>query len=168
MRNSVAKRGRPSSFRQEIAEEICARIAQGESLVSVCRSAGLPSYATITRWLAEREDFRLKYAQAREDQADFLADQIVEIADEAIPELPTGGLDSAAVAQQRLRVEARKWTASKLKPKKYSDSQRVEHSGSITLGLADKLASARRRVVDAQAEALPAVTADSADAAGGE
>lgn len=65
--------------------------------------------------------------RAREDQADFYADQIVAIADELTIETRHQGEDvildvsSTAVARNRLRVDARKWYASKLAPKKYGD-----------------------------------------------
>ena len=35
------------------------------------------------------------------------------------------------VQRSRLRVDARKWIASKLKPKKYGDYQKHEHTGSL-------------------------------------
>jgi hypothetical protein len=56
--------------------------------------------------------------RAREDQADTMADEIVRIADEA--EDPAKG---------RLQVDARKWVAAKLKPRKYGDKVTNEHSG---------------------------------------
>lgn len=69
------------------------------------------------------------YARAREEQAETLAAQITDLADEEPPTLANGGYDSAAVNRQRLRIDARKWIASKLKPKVYGDSVRQEHTG---------------------------------------
>lgn len=110
--------GRHSSFTPEIAETICRRIAEGESLRAICEDEGFPSAETVRRWLAsdEHEEFRVQYARAREDQADFYADEIIEIADKA---------EDAAKA--RLQVDARKWKASKLAPKKYGD--KIQHTG---------------------------------------
>lgn len=118
--------GRPSLYTDELVDTICARIAQGESLNSICKS-GLIGYSTVCRWLASEATFREKYARAREEQADFYADQIVAIADELTIEAKYQGEDvmfdvsSNAVARNRLRVDARKWYASKLAPKKYGD-----------------------------------------------
>ena len=92
------------------------------------------NHAGVYRWLLEVAEFRDLYARAREDQADTLADEIVAIADEP-PVIVTSGdgeevevaLDSAAIARQRLRIDARKWVASKLKPKRYGEKIDLEH-----------------------------------------
>lgn len=109
--------GRPSSFSQDIADEICARISDGESLLSICRADHMPHRQTVMRWLITGKDeqfdaFRSNYARAREAQAEAFVDEIADIADGSTPEDWT-------VA--RLRVDARKWAAGKLAPKKYGD-----------------------------------------------
>ena len=71
-------------------------------------------------WLRTHDEFLQMYRLAREDQADVLADEIIEIADEKAE-------TSEAVQRNRLRVDARKWAASKLKPRRYGD--RVAHTG---------------------------------------
>lgn len=123
--------GRPSDFSQGLADAICERIADGESLRTICSAVDMPNNATVFRWLAANRDFSDQYARAREDQAESLADEIVKIADEA---------EDANVA--RLRVEARKWVASKLKPKRYGEKLELEHSGSIAT-LTDEQLDAR-------------------------
>ena len=121
--------GRPSSYTQEIGDSICERLADGESLRSICASEDMPNRATVFRWLGQDDAFRDQYARAREEQADALADDIVEISDEADVVAKADGeevrlaLDPTAVARNRLRVDARKWVAAKLKPKKYGDRQ---------------------------------------------
>lgn len=118
--------GRPADYSVEIATEICNLIAAGRSLVSICRDEdGMPNRCTVGRWLEKNEDFRIMYARAREDQADTLADEIVAIADEPPPQTEHG-TDSGAVAHQRLRVDARKWVAAKLKPKKYGENATLQ------------------------------------------
>jgi hypothetical protein len=82
----------------------------------------------------EQPAFCDKYARAREEQADTLADEIIAIADES-PEINEirdkhgdvvdVKIDSGYVAYQKQRIEARKWTAMKLKPKKYGDKLEV-------------------------------------------
>lgn len=110
--------GRPSEYTPEVASAICDKIAEGESLRAICAADDMPDRTTVRRWLSQNEDFRLQYAHAREEQADFYADEIVDIADEA---------EDAQIA--RLRVDARKWKASKLAPKKYGDRTTHEHTG---------------------------------------
>lgn len=114
------------SFTIELAETILGRIADGESLRAICRDEGYPSRQTVLRWLwgeseeANAWNFVAKYARAREAQGDLMDDRIMEEAEAVTPE------SAAAV---RVRVDAFKWRASKLKPKVYGDKQQHEHSG---------------------------------------
>lgn len=108
-----------------IADAICERLAEGESLRAICSDNSMPCKAAVFRWLSERPEFADQYARAREEQAEALADELVAIADGPV------GEDSAVLtARDRLRVDARKWVASKLKPKKYGD--RIQHANDPT------------------------------------
>ncbi len=109
------KLGRPSSFTPELADTICERLIEGESLKSICRDPKMPSASMVFRWLRQHETFRDQYAIAKDDQADALADEILEIADDGQED----------VNRSRLRVDARKWVAARLKPKKYGDRQTI-------------------------------------------
>lgn len=119
--------GRPSDYSEEIADAICERLADGESLRSICLDEAMPSKAAVFRWLGKHEAFRDQYARAREEQAESFADEMVAIADERETIVKDGdgativAFDATAVARNRLRVDTRKWVASKLKPKKYGD-----------------------------------------------
>ena len=122
--------GRPSDYSVEIVTTICSRLAEGEPLVRMCREENMPSTATVYRWLIAHQEFRDMYARAREDQADTLADQIIDIADESSGDRASdGSVNSENVQRSRLRVEARKWIAAKLKPRKYGD--RLELAGEV-------------------------------------
>ena len=128
--------GRPTDYNQEIADIICERIADGESLRSMCKEESMPSKATVFRWLSVHKLFQDQYARAREEQAEAFADEIVSISDEAETTVKSHGngttevtFDSVAIARNRLRIDARKWVASKLKPKKYGEKLDIEHSG---------------------------------------
>lgn len=116
------KVGRPSGFSQDVADLVCERLAEGQSLRKICTGEDFPSITTVWRWLSAREEFSKQYARAREEQAEFLADEIISIADELMPVGIDGKIDSAAVNQARLKIDSRKWVASKLKPKRYGDS----------------------------------------------
>lgn len=123
---------RPTDYNEEIADLICERIALGESVRKICSSDDTPSMSTVFKWLNEHKEFSEQYARAREEQAESLADEIVSIADESELDVKANGdvvFDATAVARNRLRIDARKWVASKLKPKKYGDKLDVEHSG---------------------------------------
>lgn len=134
---------RPTKYSKELGVKICSQIAEGKSLVSICKADEMPSTVTVYSWLNDEEnkEFLNTYTRAREDQADTLADEIISIADEECTIIRgVGGgdnedvevvFDSVAVARNRLRVDARKWTAAKLRPKKYSDKMDIDHSGSF-------------------------------------
>lgn len=131
--------GRPSTYAPEVADAICERLATGESLRSICRDDSMPAMSTVFKWLTQQDAFAEQYAHAREEQAESLADEIVAISDEADVAVKHEGeevklaLDATAVARNRLRVDARKWVASKLKPKKYGEKVELGHSGSVSV-----------------------------------
>jgi len=88
----------------------------------------MPAMGTVFRWLADPEHtrFREQYAMAREVQAETMADEIVTIADGS----GLGVEERVALsARDRLRVDSRKWVASKLLPKKYGDKIQQEVTG---------------------------------------
>jgi len=129
---------------------ICARIAAGESLNAICKSDGMPRLTAVYAWLAEHEDFAKMYARAREEQADTLADEIVAIADDGSNDTYTDEngfehVNQENIQRSKLRVDARKWVAAKLKPRKYGERVmgdadnpiRVDHSGQVNLYIPD-------------------------------
>jgi hypothetical protein len=129
--------GRPSKYSEKVANKICAGIANGKPLRKLAKENGI-NISTIFHWL-ERPGFYDKYAKARELQAEFFADQLQQIADEK-PRIETvtvtehgetkrTQLDSAGIQRNRLRVDTRKWLASKFLPKKYGEHVKVEASG---------------------------------------
>lgn len=124
---------RPTIYKKELALRICTLLAEGQSLVKICRGKGMPALATVYSWLIENSDFRHAYDVARLDQADTMAAQIQEVADEKpvtfTDEKGRTRIDPAWAHVQRNRIDALKWTASKLKPKKYGDAVQLEHTG---------------------------------------
>ena len=116
------------SNRDKLSEVVLEAMHDGMSLRKACIEAGI-SAATFVRWCDESESLAKQYVCAREACIDKIADEIIEISDEAVPTTSQGSLDSAAVAQNRLRVDSRKWLLSKLAPKKYGDKIETVHSG---------------------------------------
>lgn len=131
--------GRPTDFAQETADIICERIANGESLRGICEEEGMPDKATVFRWLNKHESFRDQYARAREAQADAVFDDILTIADDGRNDWMErknadgeniGWMENGeALRRSQLRIDARKWMAGKLKPKKYGDKLETTHKG---------------------------------------
>lgn len=124
--------GRPSKYSKEMCDRICELIATSEKgLHTICKeNPDLPHFSTIMNWLGDedKKEFLDKYARAREAQADYVFEQIRIIADHADEDHTpfTGG---NVVQRDKLRVDARKWIASKLAPKKYGD--KIEVDGNI-------------------------------------
>ncbi len=146
---------RPSKYSQHLADAICDLLVDGKSLRTICSTAKMPSRSTVIRWLAENEGFRNQYARARELQADTLAEEILDIADKAVLgerlkkdgkgkvlERQTGDM----VERSKLMIDARKWYAGKLQPKKYGERVALDHG--VQDNLADKLRAARERAAD--------------------
>lgn len=109
--------GRPLTCTHKIVDAICYRLAHGESLVAICGDKDMPDYSTVRRWAEPGTLFNERYARAREDQAERYAEQIVSIGEE----MNHPGVTIEEIQVARLRIDARKWIASKLLPKKYGD-----------------------------------------------
>ena len=125
--------GRPTKFNQQTADLICMMLSEGLSLRQILKAdttGALPAQSTVYEWLLRFPLFAEQYARAREEQADTNADEILEIADEHPPEYTDEkgrtSLDMTYIQWQKNRIEARKWTAAKLRPKKYGDRMAVE------------------------------------------
>jgi hypothetical protein len=113
-------RGRPTEYDEAIADKLCEAIIEGAALYRVCEKPGFPGERTVYQWLEKHPEFAQQYARARELQQDRAADEIIEIADNELD--PN---------KARIRVDARKWRASKLAPKKYGDRVDMNLSGTL-------------------------------------
>ncbi|MFM5449196.1 terminase [Aeromonas veronii] len=127
-------RGRRSAFTNELGEAICSAIADGMSLRAVLARPGMPSKSMVMRWLADERYIEFRDQYACEDLADKLADEILQIADDGSNDtfLDANGnvkVNHDVIARARLQIDARKWLASKVAPKKYCDGGARENSG---------------------------------------
>lgn len=120
--------GRSSDYSQEVVEAICRRLIEGESLRTICKDDEMPATSTVCLWLTQHAEFAEQYARAREAQADALADEILDIANTPqigiIRKIKEDGVEITEedmLGHRRLQVDARKWLASKLQPKKYGE-----------------------------------------------
>ena len=117
-----AKMGRPSSYRVEIADEIVTRMAEGQSLNSICKLDHMPAIPTVYEWTAKHPDFGVKYAHAREMAAHTLFSAMKDIADDDSNDiLPDGSANNAAIQRARLRVDTYARIAGKLASKSYGE-----------------------------------------------
>lgn len=122
------RNGNQPVYTPEIAKTICQRIANGESLIKICRDPDMPAETTVYLWVHEdRCGFAGVFAQARSRQYQRWAEEIIEISDEADDILSDGSVDHQSVQRSRLRVDTRKWLLSKLLPRQYGE--KVELTG---------------------------------------
>ncbi len=182
--------GRPSGYTIEIAEEICTRIAGGETLTAICGDSHLPSISTVSRWLSSDADwadtFRASYARAREAQAEGEFDEIRELADgthkeacaaadEAVDHLDDTDTRSArkiwrqryyeALNAKKLQIDARKFRVARMNASKYGDKAQVQLSTPPGQPIEIEVAPSVERIADvlkvlAEAGVLPMPEAD--------
>lgn len=129
--------GRKTKYNERKAVAICELIATtSRGMKSICEELGIP-VRTALDWLAGNTEFSQRYARAKELQADMMAEEIIEIADDGTNDYMTivkGDVEynvenKEVTNRSRLRVDARKWVAAKLKPKKYGDKVDVTSGG---------------------------------------
>lgn len=121
------RNGAEPVYSRQIAEDICDRLAAGESLRRICREPGMPDEKAVRKWAHEDSErgraFGPQYARARTIGYERLVEDLLEIADDRSF---IGSPDAnAMVQQQRLAFEARRWLLSKVFPKLYGDKVEV-------------------------------------------
>ena len=129
--------GRHTYYTKELADEICLRLSEGETLRAICKGEHMPSEACVRGWANEkREDFQERYLIARELGYHAMVDEIVEISDDGTNDWMEARdsdgnlaykLNGENVNRSRLRVDTRKWIVGKCLPKLYGD--KVLHAG---------------------------------------
>lgn len=148
--------GRPTLYTQELADEICEQLALGISLRTVCNTDSMPTVKTVFNWFRTYPEFLQQYTRAKEESADAMAEDTLDIADDGTNDWmminrkdgsEAWQLNGEHIQRSRLRVETRKWLMSKMKPKKYGDRLELDnkHSGEVTISAeqAEQLIRAR-------------------------
>lgn len=125
--------GRPSKYRKETGELICALLGRGKSLMEICELDSMPTRETVYNWLQKDKDFFNAYARARVLQEEHYFDLIANVAfDESRDE--SGELripNAVAVQRDRLKVDTLKWKLGRMNPRKYGD--KIEVSGELAV-----------------------------------
>lgn len=132
--------GRPTKYTQEIANEICERIAQGEPLRQICRDDHMPGWVAVYDWLQKYPEFSEHFAKARDLGFDAIAEEAYEISNTPVmgEEFEDDGSGnrvkvkrSEMLGHRKLQIETRLKLLAKWSPKKYGDKQQVELSGHL-------------------------------------
>jgi len=140
------KVGRPTDYNQELANLICERVATHEvGLKRLCAMYDdMPDKITINRWRHKYPEFCTRYTQAKIQQVETLVDEIIDIADDSTQDeiINDQGMrvcNSEFIARSRLRIDTRKWLASKLVPKIYGLQTKEEKSIDTSTSFLEKL-----------------------------
>ena len=124
-RPAPAPVGRPTAYSEEVAAEICRRVGAGDGTLELGAADDLPCIQSIYNWLEEHEEFRRRYKAACEQRAHLLADEVLAIANDEsrdfMPARDGQGLvpNLQGIRRAKLMIDARKWRAAKLAPRKY-------------------------------------------------
>lgn len=123
--------GRPTTYNEETATLICARMSEGESLRSICRDPSMPALSTVFLWIGKFPQFSEQYKLAMAARADAMFEELFDIADDGQNDWMEiqdkdgdcvgWKLNGEHVQRSRLRIDTRKWALSKMMPKKYGD-----------------------------------------------
>lgn len=128
---------RPKDFTQEIADELCRRLAECGSLRRVCVSSDMPLERTVRLWVVQNEEFATAYARAKEMGIDSFVEETLDIADDGSndwmennsPSNPGYVLNGEHSSRSKIRIETRRWLAERMLPKKYGVKTATEISG---------------------------------------
>lgn len=109
-----------------IIAEVIGLLTAGVSLRKATEMAGTSTDCWY-KWCDADAELAAQYARAVDDGADAMADELIDIIDAEPERTQYGTIDSADVANRRLRADTRKWILSKRRPAKYGD--RVQLAG---------------------------------------
>jgi hypothetical protein len=148
MTKTGAIMGRPVKWPPEhpVWLDIVGQVSAGKSVSTVLAQDNMPNWTVFQAMLAQDQKLTAAYEKAVQDRADKLADEILQLSDEPMPEGLEGAMASAWVQQKRMQVDARKWIASKLKPRTYGD--RIDMTvRDERISVIDALEAAKARVL---------------------
>jgi len=120
-------RGNRIDLTPELKEEIVQRVASGELLKSILASEDMPSRFSVFREYERDPEFGADMKAARQVAADLLAEEVLEISDDAREDYKSdGSINYELVARSKLRADNRKWLASKFDPVRFSDKVQTD------------------------------------------
>lgn len=153
----MAKTGRPSSYSVEIADEICERMIEGETIAEICRDEAMPSRMTVYRWRDADKSFDTRCARAREGMADDFEARMQAVTEKV--EAGTLPPDAARVIVSNLQ-----WRAAKAAPKTFGDAVNLKHSdpdgGPVQINHNDVTERALKMLTDEQLQELTVIDAN--------
>jgi hypothetical protein len=161
---------RPTIYSEELASEICRRIAGGASLREIARCRDMPCVATIVSWIIHRDDFYSAYMKARQCQAHVIADQILEEIYDLARDIPVGQNAMPTVLARKYKLDNLRWYLTKMLPREFSERPllAMEELGraQITIYLPKKDSGDGARLIEAMAQEVGEAEGDAAGTEG--
>jgi hypothetical protein len=116
-------------------------IAEGLTLPKILNEPDMPCMSNVMRWVHTHPEFAKMYDTATQVRAEVMVEEMTDISDDTsqdhLEETWNGKTytveNKEFVQRSRLKIETRKWIASKIKPKKYGDKMQLDHEGSLTI-----------------------------------
>lgn len=131
---------------EQIFERVIEDVYRGRSLQSLIQDdPRLISYEDFLRWVRRDPTRHERFKEAQEMRTEFLAGEILEIADGVEAVDPTS---NDTVNRDKLRIDTRKWLMSAHNKKRYGEVKQVELGG--TISITEALAAAQARVIEAE------------------
>lgn len=127
--------------------EILREIGNGASLIKAINKPGYPTYDSVQKYMRAHPDIKRLYEEAVEIRADHLAESLIDISDETPPEGLDGPQLSAWINQMKIRIDTRKWTAAKLRPKQWGERMDVNVT-QTQISITTALKEAEARLID--------------------
>ena len=131
---------------EQIFERVVEDIYRGRSLQSLIEDDHRAiSYEDFLRWVKRDPVRHERFKEAQEMRTEFLAGEILEIADGIESVDPTS---NDTVNRDKLRIDTRKWLMSAHNKKRYGEIKQVELGG--TISITEALAQAQARVIEGE------------------
>lgn len=130
----------PTTYTQAIADDICARLSEGEPLRHICKTEGYPAVRTVSDWRKAHPDFDAAYLEARDAGFDAIADDCMEIADDGSRDYTVDKdgrevVDHDHIQRSKLRVDTRLKLLAKWDPRRYGDKIDLNHGGTVATSM---------------------------------
>ena len=107
--------------KKEMFNKIIESICNGVSVRQILKNDGMPTFYALLDWMQKDEELAKQYARAKQESADFDADNVNYIAELCLRDKVTPGA-------ARVAIDAYKWSAGKKKPKKYGDMIKIDYN----------------------------------------
>lgn len=117
-----------------VMQTIADRLANGETLVQICKEEEMPAYRTVTAAVQRDEELWEIYRRGRVMQAEFYGDHIVDLAVAPLPASVDAKVLNAEVQRRRLEIDTLKWTFARNQPHGIRDKKEdAANQGNITI-----------------------------------